>query len=259
MRARPTFYGAAATPRTAPFGTVDHPLPLIIDSDPGLDDALAIGLAVARPELDLLAVTTVGGNADVTPLHRERPAPAPRLRPGRRPGRRGRGGRAAGLGRAGDRGPRRERDRRHEARAARRRPCIPATRSTLIARLLRRPPGARRDRADRAADQHRPAAAAPPGPRPEDRPPVPDGRLDRGGEHHRLRRVQHLRRPRGRRRRVPVRRADHDDGPRRHPPGAARPVARAGAAATRAPGRAGSPRSSRTSRSTATCSGRARR
>src|SRR5207342_2402926 len=48
-----------------PFGTVDHPLPLIIDSDPGLDDALAIGLAVARPELRVLAVTTVGGNADV--------------------------------------------------------------------------------------------------------------------------------------------------------------------------------------------------
>ena len=46
-------------------GTVEQPLPLIIDSDPGLDDALAIGLAVARPELDLLAVTTVGGNADV--------------------------------------------------------------------------------------------------------------------------------------------------------------------------------------------------
>ena len=43
-----------------------RPLPLIIDSDPGLDDALAIGLAVASPELDLLAVTTVGGNADVT-------------------------------------------------------------------------------------------------------------------------------------------------------------------------------------------------
>ena len=43
--------GAGATPRTAPVGTVEHPLPLIIDSDPGLDDALAIGLAVARPEL----------------------------------------------------------------------------------------------------------------------------------------------------------------------------------------------------------------
>ena len=66
VRARPTFYGTGATARSAPVGTVDDPLPLIIDSDPGLDDALAIGLAVARPELDVLAVTTVGGNADVT-------------------------------------------------------------------------------------------------------------------------------------------------------------------------------------------------
>ena len=66
VRARPTLYGVAASPRTAPHGTVEHPLPLIIDSDPGLDDALAIGLAVARPELRVLAVTTVGGNADVT-------------------------------------------------------------------------------------------------------------------------------------------------------------------------------------------------
>lgn len=61
----PTAFPVGAVPRRAPFGTVDRPLPLIIDSDPGLDDALAIGLAVARPELDLLAVTTVGGNVDV--------------------------------------------------------------------------------------------------------------------------------------------------------------------------------------------------
>jgi inosine-uridine nucleoside N-ribohydrolase len=61
----PTFFPAPAVPRTAPLGTVEQPLPLIIDSDPGLDDALAIGLAVARPELNVLAVTTVGGNADV--------------------------------------------------------------------------------------------------------------------------------------------------------------------------------------------------
>lgn len=63
--AQPTYRAAPPVPRTAPFGTVDRPLPLIIDCDPGLDDALAIGLAVARPELDLLAVTTVGGNTDV--------------------------------------------------------------------------------------------------------------------------------------------------------------------------------------------------
>lgn len=61
----PTFHHAQLTPRTAPVGTVASPLPLIIDSDPGLDDALAIACAVVRPELNLLAVTSVGGNADV--------------------------------------------------------------------------------------------------------------------------------------------------------------------------------------------------
>jgi inosine/uridine nucleosidase len=65
VHAVPTFFGAEAVPRGAPVGTVERPLPLIIDSDPGLDDALAIGLALARPELQVLAVTTVGGNADV--------------------------------------------------------------------------------------------------------------------------------------------------------------------------------------------------
>jgi inosine-uridine nucleoside N-ribohydrolase len=65
VHAVPTFFGAAAAPRGAPVGTPERPLPLIIDSDPGLDDALAIGLALARPEIEVLAVTTVGGNADV--------------------------------------------------------------------------------------------------------------------------------------------------------------------------------------------------
>jgi pyrimidine-specific ribonucleoside hydrolase len=36
--------------------------PLIIDTDPGIDDALALMLAFASPELDVRAVTTVGGN-----------------------------------------------------------------------------------------------------------------------------------------------------------------------------------------------------
>ena len=39
------------------------PIPLILDCDPGHDDALAIIVALARPELRLLAVTTVAGNA----------------------------------------------------------------------------------------------------------------------------------------------------------------------------------------------------
>jgi len=42
-------------------------IPVILDCDPGHDDALAIALAVASPELDVLAVTTVAGNA---PLER---------------------------------------------------------------------------------------------------------------------------------------------------------------------------------------------
>ncbi|MGH7043474.1 MAG: nucleoside hydrolase, partial [Acetobacteraceae bacterium] len=38
------------------------PLPILIDCDPGTDDALALLLALASPELDVRAVTVVGGN-----------------------------------------------------------------------------------------------------------------------------------------------------------------------------------------------------
>ena len=37
--------------------------PLLLDCDPGIDDAVAIFLACASPEVRLLGVTTVGGNA----------------------------------------------------------------------------------------------------------------------------------------------------------------------------------------------------
>ncbi len=40
-------------------------IPFILDCDPGHDDALALIVGLARPELDLLAVTTVAGNADL--------------------------------------------------------------------------------------------------------------------------------------------------------------------------------------------------
>lgn len=64
------------------------PIPVILDVDTGLDDALALILAVRSPRVDLLAVTTVAGNvnvfkatantlavlhhlgADATPVHR---------------------------------------------------------------------------------------------------------------------------------------------------------------------------------------------
>lgn len=39
--------------------------PLVIDCDPGIDDAVALALAVESPEIDLRAVTAVAGNAPV--------------------------------------------------------------------------------------------------------------------------------------------------------------------------------------------------
>ena len=39
---------------------------LIIDCDPGVDDAVGLFLAFASPELELLAITTVGGNVPVS-------------------------------------------------------------------------------------------------------------------------------------------------------------------------------------------------
>jgi pyrimidine-specific ribonucleoside hydrolase len=38
-------------------------IPFVLDCDPGHDDALALVVGLARPELELLAVTTVAGNA----------------------------------------------------------------------------------------------------------------------------------------------------------------------------------------------------
>lgn len=40
-------------------------IPVVLDCDPGVDDAAAILLACARPELDVRAITTVGGNTSV--------------------------------------------------------------------------------------------------------------------------------------------------------------------------------------------------
>ena len=42
------------------------PFKLIIDTDPGVDDAIAILMALACPQLDLAGITTVGGNVSLT-------------------------------------------------------------------------------------------------------------------------------------------------------------------------------------------------
>lgn len=41
------------------------PTPVIIDCDPGIDDAVALAMAAASPELDLVAVTTTYGNVGI--------------------------------------------------------------------------------------------------------------------------------------------------------------------------------------------------
>ena len=41
---------------------VESPVPILVDCDPGIDDAVALLLACASPELQLLGVSTVAGN-----------------------------------------------------------------------------------------------------------------------------------------------------------------------------------------------------
>ncbi len=66
-------YGDAAAGSTPPFGTFGlfpgsdgqdpaMSTPIILDCDPGIDDALAIAFAAASPEIDLVGLTTVAGN-----------------------------------------------------------------------------------------------------------------------------------------------------------------------------------------------------
>ena len=59
------------------------PIPTVIDTDPGIDDALALLLAWSSPELDVLALTVVAGNAPLEATARN----AARLVAVRRPAR----------------------------------------------------------------------------------------------------------------------------------------------------------------------------
>src|SRR6266568_693359 len=54
---------AAARPRRAHL--TPTPRPIAIDTDPGIDDALALMLALRSPELRVELITTVAGNVPV--------------------------------------------------------------------------------------------------------------------------------------------------------------------------------------------------
>ena len=59
--------------------------PILIDTDPGIDDALAILLAFGSPEVSVEAITTVAGNVEVDLATRNALRILDVVRPGRRP------------------------------------------------------------------------------------------------------------------------------------------------------------------------------
>ena len=174
--------------------------PIVLDVDTGVDDACALLLAALHPDLDLRAVTCVGGNAPLADVVRNTLTRARRLRARGRAGRR-RGRPAAARGAASTRGTctattgwatstgrasTREPDRAARRRAAARRAprgrradepvtLVPLAPMTNIALLLRTyPDGRARDPADRV-----------------------HGRRGARRQRHRLGRVQRLPRPGG--------------------------------------------------------------
>ena len=54
----------------APPAASDRPIPVVLDVDTGVDDAMALLLAALHPGLDLRAVTCVGGNAPLADVVR---------------------------------------------------------------------------------------------------------------------------------------------------------------------------------------------
>ena len=99
-------------------------IPVLLDCDPGHDDALAITLALARPELDVLGITTVGGNVGLRETTRNALRMLALLDRTGRAGRGGRRGAADAPARDRRRRARRERARRRgPARAALRGPA----------------------------------------------------------------------------------------------------------------------------------------
>lgn len=63
------------------------PTPIILDCDPGVDDAIAIIMALGLPDaIDLRAITCVAGNVPLSSTARQRPARYSNWPTGRYPG-----------------------------------------------------------------------------------------------------------------------------------------------------------------------------
>ena len=113
------------------------PTPIVLDCDPGHDDAIALLLALASPEVELVGVTTVAGNQTLEKTTANALRVLELVGPGRRAGRRGR--RPAARARARRRRARARRDRPGRARPAdpRGRAGRASTRSTSSPREIR--------------------------------------------------------------------------------------------------------------------------
>ncbi len=177
---------------------------VILDVDPGIDDAMALCWALLSPRLDVVAVTAVAGNCAAAQATRNVQAIIEALDPPRWP-RIGRRQRPRGRPADPRAGPLRAR-RPGRRQSGRRRAAAPPPRGKGHLRPGPRRPRRRHPRGPGPLDQYRPGLPT--------RPRVglaggPGGHHGRGGcrarQHHPGRRIQHLLRPGRRPGRLPLR------------------------------------------------------
>ena len=164
---------------------------VILDVDPGIDDAMALCLALSDPELEVVAVTAVGGNVSPAQATRNVQAIIERLDPPRWPR----------LGAASEPDLRLAVDRRNlygsdglgRNRFRRGRAATSAALREGDLRSGSRCPPFRDDHRPRPIDEHRPGVHPRSGTTHAGRPHRHHGRNGRGpGQHHPGRRVQHV-------------------------------------------------------------------
>ena len=189
------------------------PLPIVLDCDPGHDDAIALLLVLASPELELLGVTTTYGNQTLEKttanalrvLELAGRTDVPVASGADRPLERELVVAAHVHGESGLDGP---------ALPAPTMAPVSTDAVGWIAAAVEARRTARDPRAHRPADERRALPRAPRHGR--DRADRRHGRGDRRGQHDAGRRVQRLGRPGGRRARLRSRRRRDDDRARRH-------------------------------------------